>query len=48
MPVPDSALPNASYASERILSLPLFPRMTDDDVRDVIEAVKAVIATHRR
>ena len=46
--LPDSALPNASYASERILSLPLFPKMTDDDARDVVEAVKAVIATHRR
>jgi len=48
MPVPDSALPNASYASERILSLPLFPKMTDDDARDVVKAVKAVIASHRR
>ena len=46
--LPDSALPNASYASERILSLPLFPKMTDDDARDVVEAVKSVIATHRR
>ena len=46
--LPDSALPNASYASERILSLPLFPKMTDDDARDVVAAVKAVIATHRR
>jgi dTDP-4-amino-4,6-dideoxygalactose transaminase len=44
----DSDLPNASYASERILSLPLFPKMSDDDARDVVEAVKAVIATHRR
>jgi dTDP-4-amino-4,6-dideoxygalactose transaminase len=48
MPVPDSELPNASYASERILSLPLFPKMTDDDARDVVAAVKSVIATHRR
>jgi dTDP-4-amino-4,6-dideoxygalactose transaminase len=48
MNLPDSALPNASYASERILSLPLFPKMTDDDARDVVEAVKAVIATYRR
>jgi dTDP-4-amino-4,6-dideoxygalactose transaminase len=48
MPVPDSDLPNASYASERILSLPLFPKMGDDDARDVVEAVKTVIATHRR
>jgi len=46
--LPDSALPNASYASERILSLPLFPKMSMDDAKDVVEAVKAVIATHRR
>ncbi|MDA8414333.1 MAG: DegT/DnrJ/EryC1/StrS aminotransferase family protein [Desulfobacteraceae bacterium] len=48
MPVPDSVLPNASYASERILSLPLFPKMTMDDARDVVEAVKTVIQQHRR
>ena len=47
MPVADSELPNASYASERILSLPLFPKMSMDDARDVVEAVKAVIAAHR-
>jgi dTDP-4-amino-4,6-dideoxygalactose transaminase len=46
--LPDSALPNASYASERILSLPLFPKMSDEDARDVVAAVKDVIATHRR
>jgi len=46
--LPDSALPNASYASERILSLPLFPKMTMDDAKDVVEAVKAVIESHRR
>jgi dTDP-4-amino-4,6-dideoxygalactose transaminase len=46
--LPDSDLPNASYASDRILSLPLFPKMSDDDARDVVEAVKAVIETHRR
>jgi dTDP-4-amino-4,6-dideoxygalactose transaminase len=48
LPVADQELPNASYASERILSLPLFPKMSDDDARDVVAAVKAVIATHRR
>lgn len=48
MPAADAELPNASYASERILSLPLFPKMTDDDARDVVAAVKAVIAEHRR
>jgi len=37
-------LPNADYASDRILSLPLFPKMTMDDARDVVEAVKDVIA----
>jgi dTDP-4-amino-4,6-dideoxygalactose transaminase len=45
--IPDSELPNASYASERILSLPLFPNMTDGDARDVVEAVKAVIEDNR-
>jgi dTDP-4-amino-4,6-dideoxygalactose transaminase len=41
-------LPNADYASDRILSLPLFPRMTMDDARDVVEAVKDVIVRNRR
>lgn len=48
LPVTDQELPVASYASERILSLPLFPKMTMDDARDVVAAVKAVIAAHRR
>ncbi|NVN89805.1 MAG: DegT/DnrJ/EryC1/StrS aminotransferase family protein [Desulfuromonadales bacterium] len=47
-PVPDNALPIASYASERILSLPLFPKMTMDDAGDVVEAVKSVIMEFRR
>jgi dTDP-4-amino-4,6-dideoxygalactose transaminase len=46
--IADDDLPMASYASERILSLPLFPRMTADDVADVVTAVKEVIAAHRR
>ena len=41
-------LANADYASDRILSLPLFPRMSMDDARDVVEAVKKVIARNRR
>jgi len=36
--------PNAEYASERILSLPLFPKMKDADVEDSIKGVKKVIA----
>jgi dTDP-4-amino-4,6-dideoxygalactose transaminase len=46
--IADDDLPMASYASERILSLPLFPRMTADDAEDVVTAVKEVIAAHRR
>ena len=42
------ALPNADYASDRILSLPLFPLMTLDDARDVVAAVKTVIARNKR
>ncbi|HEX8961078.1 MAG TPA: DegT/DnrJ/EryC1/StrS aminotransferase family protein [Geobacteraceae bacterium] len=48
LPQPAGSLPNADYASDRILSLPLFPRMTMDDARDVVEAVKTVIARNRK
>ncbi|MBT1075190.1 DegT/DnrJ/EryC1/StrS family aminotransferase [Geobacter grbiciae] len=48
MPVPAGSLPNADYASDRILSLPLFPTMTMDDARDVVEAVNTVIARSRK
>jgi dTDP-4-amino-4,6-dideoxygalactose transaminase len=48
LPQPADSLPNADYASERILSLPLFPRMTDQDALDVIAAVKDVIARNRK
>ncbi|HEY6873601.1 MAG TPA: DegT/DnrJ/EryC1/StrS aminotransferase family protein [Geobacteraceae bacterium] len=48
LPVPEGTLPNADYASDRILSLPLFPKMTMDDARDVVEAVKTVIARNRK
>jgi dTDP-4-amino-4,6-dideoxygalactose transaminase len=48
LPQPPGSLPNADYASDRILSLPLFPRMTDDDARDVVDAVKDVIAKNRK
>lgn len=44
----DSDLPVASYASDRILSLPLFPNMTDQDAADVTEAVIDVISRFRR
>jgi dTDP-4-amino-4,6-dideoxygalactose transaminase len=48
LPVPDTDLPVASYASDRILSLPLFPTMSDSDTTDVIAAVIDVITRFRR
>ena len=36
-------LPNTEWNSERIFSLPLFPDMTDDDLRDVIDGLKEVL-----
>jgi len=33
---------------ERMLSLPLHPRLSDDDVADVIDAVLDVAQTNRR
>jgi dTDP-4-amino-4,6-dideoxygalactose transaminase len=46
--IPPGELANADYASDRILSLPLFPRMTMDDALDVVDAVKKVIARNKR
>jgi UDP-4-amino-4-deoxy-L-arabinose-oxoglutarate aminotransferase len=37
-------LPNTEWNSDRILSLPLFPDMTFDDVDYVVEAIKEVIS----
>jgi dTDP-4-amino-4,6-dideoxygalactose transaminase len=39
--------PNAEYFSDRTISLPLYPRMTDADADDVVAAVRKVIAHHR-
>ncbi len=41
-------LPNAEYASDRIISLPLYPAMSVEDVEYVIETVKKVISRFRR
>jgi dTDP-4-amino-4,6-dideoxygalactose transaminase len=41
------ALPVAEWVSERLCSIPLFPLMTDDDVRYVVAAVKDVLARTR-
>ena len=40
--------PHAEYYSDRTISLPLYPRMTDGDADDVIAAVRKVIAHYRR
>jgi len=37
-------LPVAEKAGDEILSLPLSPAHTDDDIRDVIETVRALHA----
>jgi perosamine synthetase len=36
--------PTAEAAYERIITLPVFPKMTDEDVGDVIEAIDKVIS----
>jgi len=36
-------LPDTEWNSERICSLPLFPQMNDEDVHDVVEAVREVV-----
>ncbi len=40
--------PNAERIYKGILSLPLYPRMSDQDVDDVIHAVKKVVEYYRR
>ncbi len=40
--------PNAEHASERLVSLPLYPSLTDADVRSVVAAVDKIITNYRR
>ena len=40
-------LPNAEWISDRTLSLPLSPKLTDEDVDDVIGAVTAILGEAR-
>lgn len=40
--------PNAEYYSDRTISLPLYPRMSDQDADDAVAAVQKVIARFRR
>jgi dTDP-4-amino-4,6-dideoxygalactose transaminase len=39
--------PNAAWLSQRILSLPLFPQMTETDVQDTARAIRKVISHAR-
>lgn len=40
--------PNAEKIYEGIMSIPLYPKMTDDEVEQVIEAVKKVVTYYKR
>jgi len=40
--------PNATYVSERTISLPLSAKLTDEDVGDVIDAVKKVLTRYQK
>jgi dTDP-4-amino-4,6-dideoxygalactose transaminase len=39
--------PVAEHAFEQILSLPLFPQMTDSDIDRVVAAVKEIVSENR-
>lgn len=40
--------PNAWHAFQRMISLPIYPKMTDNDVADVIEAVRDLVRRNKR
>ena len=40
--------PNAEYYSDRTISLPLYPKMTDGDADDIVAAVRKVVTHYRR
>jgi len=42
------SLPHADFVSSRILSLPLYPRMTEQDLRDVIQALEKIIKKYSK
>jgi len=44
----DGDFPHAEYAGRNILSLPLFPAMTEDDVIRVVDTLAAIIVAHRK
>jgi dTDP-4-amino-4,6-dideoxygalactose transaminase len=40
--------PAALHSYQRAISLPIYPGMSDEDVEDVIAAVKQLVATHKK
>jgi dTDP-4-amino-4,6-dideoxygalactose transaminase len=40
--------PNAAAVFECIISLPIYPKMIDADVKDVVEAVRSIVEEYRR
>lgn len=42
------SFPNAFAVFNRIISLPIYPRMTEADVRYVVETVREIVERHRR
>jgi len=40
--------PNAKYISDRIVSLPLYPKMTENDINRVIKSVKDIIEQKKK
>lgn len=40
--------PNAEKVYQEIMSIPLYPKMTEQDVKDVIHAVKKVVENYRK
>jgi len=44
----NGGFPNAEYAFERVISLPIYPAMSLEDVQDVIETVKKIVTKHRK
>ena len=44
----EGQLPRTEYASERVISLPLYPSMREEDVDDVLRAVKKVLRYYRK
>jgi dTDP-4-amino-4,6-dideoxygalactose transaminase len=43
-----SDFPNSYRVYQKIVSLPIYPKMTDDDIEKVISAVKNIVAKHRK